>query len=227
MGKPLLIFFLVIILALCYAQGTSAEQENMNKTVQIKLPQPIIKSKVSLEESILNRRSIRKFNPTDLSIEQLGQLLWAGQGITAKVGQKTLRSAPSAGAAYPMELYVVNKDGLFHYNPLEHSLEQISDKDLRHDLKTVSGGQGSILQAPISIIICGVYSRVTSKYPERGIRYTDIEVGHIAENIHLQAVSLGLGSLPIGSYDDEKVKEIMGLKGEQEPLYIIPIGYFN
>ncbi|MBN3041011.1 MAG: SagB/ThcOx family dehydrogenase [Candidatus Omnitrophica bacterium] len=225
MIRAVSIFFLVIILALCYAQVASPEQEKMNKTDQIKLPKPILKGKISLEEAILNRRSIRSYKQDQLSLEQIGQLLWAAGGITAESGERQYRTAPSAGAIYPIQIYALYKKGLFHYNPFEHSLDMVKDEDLRRDLTSVCGGQGSISQAPFVIIICGDYSKVTSRYGQRGVRYTDIETGHIAENIHLQAVALGLGSVPIGSYDDGKVREILGLGAGLDPLYIIPAGY--
>ena len=135
------------------------------------------------------------------------------------------RAAPSAGALYPMELYVVSKDGVFHYLPSEHKLEILSEKDLRGKLAAVALGQAPVRQAAIDIVICAVFRRITGKYGKRGIRYAYIEAGHIAQNIHLEAVALGLGSVPIGAFDDQRLKDVLSLPSEHEPLYIIPVGH--
>ncbi len=124
-----------------------------------------------------------------------------------------------------MEIYLVTKDGLFHYLAQEHGLERLVKDDLRNSLADAALGQGSISQAGANIVICAVYSRVTSKYGERGIRYTHIEAGHVAQNIHLEAVALGLGSVPVGAFDDAQVKKVLSLPKDNEPLYIIPVGY--
>lgn len=197
----------------------------MAKTNQIQLPKITTKGKISLEEAILKRRSQRIFAAKDLTLEQIGQLLWAGQGITGKNYGFSFRTAPSAGALYPIEFYVVTKNGLFHYLADSHKLEVLSSKDLRESLSVAALGQSAIIQVPLDIVICAVYSRITQKYGERGIRYTHIEVGHVAQNIHLQAVALGLGSVPIGAFGDQELREILSLPKDYEPLYIIPIGY--
>ncbi len=197
----------------------------MAKTNYIQLPKPMTAGKVSLEEAILKRRSQRNFTKKDLSLEALGQLLWAAQGITGQKSGFSFRAAPSAGALYPMEIYVVGKDGLFHYLPEGHRLEVLGEKDLRNALCDAGWGQGAISQAAVDIVICAVYSRVTVKYGQRGIRYTHIEAGHVAQNIHLQAVALGLASVPIGAFGDEQIKDVLSLPKDNEPLYIIPVGY--
>lgn len=196
-------------------------EEAMDKKV-ISLPKPILKGDVSIEETIKKRRSVRSYSEKDLTIEQLSQLLWAAQGITDMRG---LRAAPSAGALYPLEIYVVKKDGLFHYTSHGHRLKLISNRDLRRELTSAAWGQGFIAQAPVNIVICAVYERVTSRYGKRGVRYTDIEVGHAAENVHLQAVALGLDSVPIGAFSDGEVSSILGLSKDETPIYIIPVGY--
>ncbi len=124
-----------------------------------------------------------------------------------------------------MEIYLLNQDGLFHYLPEEHKLEQVLQKDLRRELAAAALGQGFVAQAPVAVVIAARYEKVTSHYGSRGRRYTDIEVGHIAENIHLQAVALGLGSVPVGAFNDQAVKRLLKLPDAQEPLYIIPVGY--
>ena len=192
---------------------------------RISLPKPSTDSDISLEYTIEKRRSVRRFKSDDLTLKQIGQLLWAAQGITDK--RRGFRTAPSAGALYPMELYIVKKDGLYHYLPQSHQIERLRDKDLRRELSKAALGQKCVLDAPVDIIICAVFERVTSKYGRRGIRYTHIEAGHIAQNIHLQAVSLGMGSVPIGAFLDEEVINILNLPEKEKPLYIIPVGYLE
>ncbi|MCM8763098.1 MAG: SagB/ThcOx family dehydrogenase [Candidatus Omnitrophica bacterium] len=180
---------------------------------------------MSFEEAIFKRRSQRNFKAKDLTLEQIGQLLWAGQGITAKRGGFSLRASPSAGALYPMEIYLLTREGLFHYLVTEHKLEVLNEKDLRKALAEAAWGQDAVAAAAADIVICAVYPRITAKYGERGIRYAHIEAGHIAQNIHLEAVALGLGSVPIGAFNDEGVKQLLNLGRDYEPLYIIPVGY--
>lgn len=197
----------------------------MAQNRQVQLPDPITKGKVSLEEAILQRRSRRNFRDKDLNLEQISQLVWAAQGITTKSWGMGFRSAPSAGALYPMEIYLVKKDGLFHYLPQTHKLEVLGERDLRNALAGAALGQDPISRAPLDIVICAVFERVTGKYGQRGIRYTHIEAGHVAQNIHLEAVALGLGSVPIGAFSDDSVRKVLNLPLDNEPLYIIPVGY--
>ncbi len=191
----------------------------------IELPKPQLKGKISLEEAVLKRHSVREYENKDLSIQQISNLLWTGQGIIAKKYGMSFKTAPSAGALYPMEVYFLNKDGIFHYIPDGHKIDKKIIKDTRKELCDAALGQECIKNAPLNIVICAVYKRTTIKYGERGIRYVWIEAGHIAQNILLQAVSLGLSGVPIGAFYDDKVKEILNLPDNEEPLYIIPIGY--
>lgn len=187
------------------------------------LPGPKLKGAVSVEEAIQKRRSVRSYAAKEISTGEISQLLWACQGITD--GARGLRAAPSAGALYPLEVYLVKKDGIFHYLPDGHMLETISDKDVKKDLAGASYGQGFVSAAAIDIVICAVYERVTSKYGDRGRRYTDMEAGHAAQNVFLQAAALGLDSVPVGAFDDAAVSEILGLPKNVKPLYILPVGY--
>lgn len=188
------------------------------------LLQPKLKGTISLEETISKRRSVRNFQNKNLSIDQISQLLWSAQGITSKRG---FRCAPSAGAIYPMEIYFVSSDGLFHYIPYEHKIEKIKDGDLRKQLSDAAYGQDFISDAGISIIITCNYEKIMQRYSKRGIRYADMEAGHIAQNIHLQAVSSGLGSCPVGAFDDGSVTKLLQLPKNLTPIYIIPIGYIK
>ncbi|MFN3966908.1 MAG: SagB/ThcOx family dehydrogenase [Endomicrobiia bacterium] len=200
----------------------SSGEVSMEKEIII-LPEPKKQGNISVEECIANRRSIRDFQKQDLSIEQISQILWSAQGITDT--KRKFRAAPSAGALYPMELYLMCSKGVFHYLPEVHKLERISNKDLRRELSDASWGQSFIADAGISVVLCAVYGRTTWRYGQRGIRYVDMEAGHIAQNIHLQAVALGLGSVPVGAFSDEKVKSLLSLPKDHQPIYIIPVGY--
>ena len=219
MGKQ--VGILLIFLFVLFADGEVA----MANTKEIQLPAPVQKGKMSVEGAISKRRSQREFMQKELDWAQIGQLLWAAQGITGKIWGYEFRSAPSAGALYPMEIYVVSKEGLFHYFPSGHKLEVLNQKDLRNSLAGAALGQEPVREAPVDIVICTVYERVTRKYGKRGIRYAHIEAGHVAQNVHLQAVALGLGSVPIGAFSDEEIKNVLSLPADHEPLYIIPVGY--
>ncbi len=196
-----------------------------NSSEKIRLPKPNGQGKTSLEEAIRRRRTLRVFSEKELTQEQIGQLLWAAGGITETIDGAHFRTAPSAGATYPMELYAITPQGAFHYFSKGHALETVKTQDIRSLLSTATKRQGLAAKAPLCILICAVFERVTQKFGDRGIMYAHIEAGHIAQNIHLQAVALGLGSVPVGAFEDQKLKEILGLPPEQEPLYIIPIGY--
>ncbi len=160
----------------------------------VELERPKTKGAMSVEEAIHKRRSVRSYSLKEISMDDISQLLWACQGITDSA--QALRAAPSAGALYPLEIYLVKKDGVFHYIPAGHRLEVILKKDVRKDLAAAAHSQSCIEGADIDIVICAVYERVTSKYGERGIRYTDMEAGGAAENVFLQAAALGLESVP-------------------------------
>ena len=211
---------LVMLCGIFFIANSAMAEVNMR---EIRLPKPSLKGGVSLEETISKRRSVRRYNQTELTTEQIGQLLWAAQGVTDSKG---LRAAPSAGALYPLEIYVVMNDELFYYVPVQHKLIfRKKDKGLREKLAKAAFGQSFIEEAPVSIVISGVYERVTARYGERGVRYTYIEVGHAAENVHLEAVALGLASVPVGAFNDNAVSQLLELKEEETPLYIIPVGY--
>ena len=200
-----------------------AEAENMEEKNILILPKPKTHGEISLEESINKRRSVRSYKSQSLEMEQISQLLWSAQGITDK--RSGFRAAPSAGATYPLETYLVNSDGVFQYLVDDHSLKKIKAGDVRGALTEAAWGQRFIQQAPISIVICAIRKRTTARYGERGNRYIDIEVGHAAENLHLQAVALGLSSVPVGAFTDGEVGRILGLPRGTDPIYIIPVGY--
>lgn len=192
----------------------------MNK--EIILPAVRLKGKLSLEEVIYKRRSERSFVSQRLTLEQIGQLLWAMQGETDE--RRGLRAVPSAGASYPLEVYLLSDEGIFHYLPSGHKLEVVFEEDKRQSLVQGALFQSFIIKAQVNIVICATYERVTRKYGQRGSRYVDMEAGHAAENLHLQAVALGLSSVCVGAFDDQAIKDLLVLPSACEPLYIIPVG---
>jgi SagB-type dehydrogenase family enzyme len=158
-----------------------------------------------------------------LSREEISQLLWAAQGITDPSGKRT---APSAGALYPLELYVATGDGFHHYRPAEHVLRVVNESDLRPALHGAALQQSAVLDAPAVFVVTAVYSRTEAKYgAQRSPRYVHLEAGHAAQNILLQAVALGLGAVPIGAFYDDQVQAALDLPDEHAPLYLIPVGH--
>jgi SagB-type dehydrogenase family enzyme len=187
----------------------------------VKLPPPKKKGTFSLEETIERRRSKRAYLPKRLSPEQVSQLLWAAQGVFHR-GKRTV---PSAGGIYPLELYLVAREGVYHYVPQNHELVETLHGDVLQQLCQAAAGQEFLREAPMSIVIAADDRGMEGRYGKRAERYVCIEVGHAAQNIHLQAVSLGLGSAPIGAFDDDQVHTVLGMPDEHWPLYIIPVGY--
>lgn len=194
---------------------------------EIELPLPNLLGKTSLEESIFRRRSERSFQDKALSRHQLAQILWAAQGITDTT--YGFRAAPSAGALYPLYIYVATKDGVFRYVPKEdgHKLVEISNQDKRPSLARASLGQSFIQDAPLNIIIAANFAISQAKYGPRAFRYVCMEIGHVAENIHLQATAMGLGSVAIGAFWDDVIRTTLEIPDMQDPLYIIPVGYIK
>jgi len=189
--------------------------------LEIKLTEPKLKGIKSLEQCIFERQSVRSFKDEDIEIEKISQILWAGQG---KKGSK--KTVPSAGATYPLELYVVLKRrGIFHYDFERNLLKRIREGDFGKDLAKASLHQMFIYEAPLNVIICADFDRTCSSYGKRGEKYVYIEIGHCAQNIELEAVALGLASVPVGAFYDDEVKKVLDLPKNIDPIYIIPIGY--
>lgn len=194
----------------------------------IELPVPAFKGDMSVEQALLNRRSVRSYTGDPLTIDAVGQLLWAAQGITQPA--RGFRTAPSAGATYPFEVYVVAARvtgldaGIYKYDPQHHRLMLMREGDFRTQLAESALGQSSISDGAINIVLAGIYERTTQRYGDRGIRYVHMEAGHIAQNIFLQAVALGLGSVPIGAFNDSNVQEMLRIPQNENPLYILPVG---
>lgn len=189
----------------------------------IQLPEARVTGPISLEESLVKRRSVRRFRSEPLKHSQIGQLAWAGQGITER--ERGLRTAPSAGEIYPIDLYFAIPDGLFVYRSRDHSLEQVFDQDIRGGLAAAGGMQESLVGAACDIIVAGSVRKLTPRFREKARQYMLLEAGHIAQNIQLQVVSLGLGSVAVGGFDTRQVNRTCKLPRTLEPLYIIPVGY--
>ena len=181
----------------------------------------------SLEELLRERRSVRDYADAPLTQDEVLKLLWAGQGITRAWGGRT---APSAGALYPLELYLVAGNvenlapGVYKYKPTQNTLSLVKDGDVRAGLAAAAWGQACVREGAIDIVIAAVYERTTRKYGPRGETYVHIEVGHAAQNICLQATALGLGLVTVGAFQDQLVKMIVGMAANEAPLYVIPVG---
>lgn len=193
----------------------------------IRLPQPRFSGPVSLEQALLARRSIRNIARDPLTVDELTQLLWAAQGVTRAQG---FRTAPSAGALYPLELHLVAgsvtglRTGLYRYRPLEHALCATATQDLRAELCRAALSQRPVERAPAVFLFTAVYARSTATYGSRGVRYTDMEAGHAAQNLCLQAAALDLKAVVVGAFSDDDVRRIAALPPDEEPLYLVPVG---
>jgi len=221
---PIVIFFSVLLLlpyaVVCQGQGQSMQ-----------LPDVKTKGNTSLEEALQKRRSVRSFTSEKISLNVLAQLLWAGNGWKTDSVTSPTRTAPSAGGLYPIELFVCAGKvgdigaGIYHYESSSHSLRLVRSGNFRAKLAKATLGQSFIADAPVSIIVTGVYERTVRKYGKRGEeRYVHMDAGHSAENIFLQAAALDLGTVTVGAFNNRDVKKILQ-SGNAAPLYIMPIGY--
>jgi SagB-type dehydrogenase family enzyme len=239
MSIILTVLLMVLLMTSCadIPQGKNISQDigetqTMNDTAasatlpgreEIQLPSPRTMGELSLEEALFGRRSIRDFTPQELSLDQISQLLWAAQGITHPSG---LRTAPSAGALYPLEIYVVTPQAVYLYRPLGHRLSLHKPGDQRRGLYESALRQEAVLEAPATVVLTAVFQRTIQKYGAlRSPRYIYLEAGHAAQNVLLQAVAMGLGSVPIGAFQDARVKDVLSLPDDHEPVYLLPVGY--
>lgn len=206
--------------------------ENQNTAdlpMKVKLPGPEASGRSHIEELIAKRRSVRRYKDKNLSESIITRLLWAAQGISSC--REGLRTSPSAGALYPLEIHIVVGEGnglepgVYRYLPKEHALVREIAGDMREKLSKAALFQPMIKNAPASIVISAVYARITDKYGNRGLRYTHMEAGHTAQNVYLLGVELGIGTCAVGAFDDEEVKSVLKLPPNEEPLYILSLGY--
>jgi SagB-type dehydrogenase family enzyme len=217
---------ILLVIMILFPMGR-CESMDIKNPATIKLPNPQYESTSSVESALLKRRSVRRYLKKPLSTAEISQLLWAAQGITHLRG---FRTAPSAGALYPLEIYIVAgnvnnlTDGVYKYKPIQHELIMIEKGDKRKELCDAALSQRSIKDAPAVLVFCAVYQRTTIKYGQRGIRYIYMEIGHSAQNVCLQAVSLSLGTVTIGAFNDKEVKKMVHCDTDEHPLYIMPVG---
>lgn len=220
---------LFVLIAPCILNTAALQPAASDGPSVLNLPEPACDGVISLERALASRRSTRDYSSEPLSLEHLSQLLWAAQGITGS--DSRFRTAPSAGALHPLEVYVVAAEvkaleaGVYHYLPAEHSLELVSRGDKRADVSTAALSQQAPLRAPAVIAIAAVYSRSSAKYGARANRYVPMDAGHAAQNVLLQATALDLGAVPMGAFDDEQLRKALGASVEEDPLYLIPVGH--
>jgi len=225
----LILLALWIASALAVAGPVYCQEKGSTMEGHIRLPPPSREGRISLEAAIMRRRSVRRFRPQAISIGQASQLLWSAQGITDSL--RGLRAAPSAGACYPMDVYLAAgqvsglEPGNYRYHPLTHSLEMISRGDPREILGWMGRTQPMVTRAPAIIVIVADPNRIKPRYGVRAERYTFMEAGHIGQNVALQAVVLGLATVMVGAFSDGGVRKALGLPPRQIPLYLIPVGY--
>lgn len=192
----------------------------------VTLPEPRLEGGIPVEEALRERRSVRVYAEIPLAPADVGQILWAAQGITNDRGYRT---APSAGTLYPLEVYLVAGDvmdlkpGVYHYRPAGHLLVPTTGGDRRAALQAVVN-QTPVGEAPATVVIAAVPNRTTSEYGERGMRYVSMEAGHAAENVYLQAEAINLGTVTIGAFDDGEVRDVLGLPENTTPFCLMPVG---
>lgn len=191
------------------------------------LPEPARDGALAVEKALSERRSVREFARGALALAEVSQFLWAAQGVSGPLGSRT---APSAGALYPLELYLVAGDveslapGVYKYQPRPHGLRLVKKGDLRAALAAAALDQDWMIDAPAILAVAAVFARTAVKYGGRAERYVHMEAGHLAENIYLQAAALGLGTTVVGAFRDERVKGVVAMEGDEAPLILLPVG---
>jgi len=234
-------YFILVLILILYStacgQQDEKEQIKGESHMTIELPKPETTGKISLEECLSKRRSVRHFSNLPITIKEISQLLWAAYGITQAIADAPafvrggLRTAPSAGALYPLEIYVLAANvegispGIYKYDSEKHNLKLIKSGDKRKELSSAALSQKQIELAPVTFIYSAIFERTTGKYGQRGRdRYVCMDLGHSAENLCLQATALGLGVCTMGAFNDDDVKKVVGMSKEEEAIYILPVG---
>lgn len=204
----------------------AAEGSAGSATRIVNLPPPPTTGAMSLQEALAHRRSVREFTQGALTLAEISQVVWAAQGVTAP----ERRAAPSPGATYPLEVYLVVGEvknlaaGVYRYHPGPHCLELVAEGDIRMPVAEAAVGQTWISKAAMVAVIAAVFERTTAHYGKRGERYVYVEAGHAAQNLLLQATALGLGARPVGAFNDLGVSRLLLLPAGEVPLYVIPVG---
>ena len=194
---------------------------------EIALPAPALRGKISVEQALAGRRSVREYREEPLSLEEVSQLLWAAQGVNGPRGRRT---APSAGALYPLEVYLLAglveglPAGVYRYDPEGHTLAPVLQGDRRAELGRAALDQMWLGSAPAVVVITAVFARTTSKYGRRGIQYVHMDVGCAAQNVYLQVEALGLGTVFVGAFYEARVRRALGIPDHEIPLAIMPVG---
>jgi len=206
---------------------------NVHAQAGIQLPEPEKEGGMSVKEAIQKRRSVRDFSDEPLTLKDVSQVLWAAGGKTVNGMTGPTRSYPSAGGLYPLEIYLVAGNvtglgpGIYRYDWLKNLLVPVRPGDHRGQLAAASWGQDMIKEAPATIVITVRAERVKKRYGQRGVsRYVSMDAGHLGENVHLIAESMGLGTVMVGAFKDSEVAVILGLRGRgEDPVYIMPVGH--
>ena len=236
-GKIILIILIILlgitIAYLVWPQSTTTSNGQRTVISTVNLPSPILEGNMSVEQAIQNRRSVRHYTNQSITLQDVSQLMWAAQGITDKANN--LRSVPSAGQVYPLEVYIIVGNGgvtglgsgVYLYNPYNNTLEKTSGNDVRSDLSQAANGQVWVKNAPVDIVITGDYSKMVAKYKDETLctRFVNLEAGHAGENIYLEAESRGLVTVALGSFKDDQVHTILGIPSNENTIYIMPVGY--
>lgn len=234
-GKIILIILIILLAAVIVylILPKPIETQQIIVTATVNLPDPQIIGNMSVEQAIHDRRSVRRYTNQSLTLHDVSQLMWAAQGITNQTTK--FRGVPSAGRTYPLEVYLSIgrggvkglNEGVYRYNPFNHSLEQILGNDVRHELSQAANGQPWVKEAPVNIIITGKYQKMIDKYKNESLstRFVDMEAGHAGQNIYLIAESRNLATVAVGSFKDDRVRQILRIPANETTLYIFPVGH--
>ncbi len=213
----------IVVATSCASEAPRDVRAPANRFMQVvSLPRPDTHGTMPLDDALARRRSVRTFRSTQLPLAVIGQLLWAGQGITSPDGKRT---APSAGGLYPIELYVVTASQVMHYLPQGHRLEIRTSSNPRSALRDALLGQRSVSDAPAVIVVAAVPSRTRFKYGARADAFVALEAGHVTQNILLDATAHALAAVPIGGVDPARVRRALALPPQDTVEYVVPVGF--
>jgi len=231
--KTISFFILSVFISTSIMSQNIAAVKSLKDTVKIKLPNPSLKGTISVEQALAKRRSVREYKDTSLTLQDVSQILWSAYGITDTIKDKGigLHTAPSAVAIYPLTIYLVAgkvKDlpaGIYRYNPKGQSLTLLKSGDFRADLSTASRGQKMIKDAPIDIVYSADTVLMTKRFGAKsGMSFIDLDLGHSAENVYLQATALGLGTCAVGGFVAVQVSSVIKMPANEKTVYIMPVG---